>query len=577
MKAKILIITIITVLLTASCVEKWADMNQDPSKITNPPVPEQMFTHSLYRLGDYQYTEWFYDAYHYFYPWSGYTIWSGGNSATVNIMGATGGVYGALYRDVMPMLFEMRKHIDEMENRELADMYRHIYAISYIPQVMQAIKVTDVYGSIVYSEAMMGRYEGVFSAEYNTQEELFDILLGELDEAISTLEDGSTDQVSLGNQDFVYRGDVVKWVKLANTLKLRIANRLMGQDPVTAITVINEVIADVNGPIVDVVDEFLWIPSVDYRGRAHDLYGTPTAPKNACDFMRENHDPRLRFLFEKNAFDQETVDHFNDNALPKPDFIPDVINEPWDRYWGGPSSPDSSNTSLNDYFDNFTDITGSSVRQLSWLNRRLQNPNYQSGTGYWAEAMVPASEACLYFAEYIESGLVSGPVRGKTAQDWYEQGVANSVISLDIIAEISGIWDYEALRLDYPGSSGDEIADLLAMPDYAWGTDNLEKIYIQQFLNFYRIPYEGFTNLRRTGYPMVGSDLLAYEPLMSSGQRLPVPRRFPRMDTDDEWNGDNYRAAVSAQGFTLGANDAATLNSERIWWDITSPSIGAGK
>jgi hypothetical protein len=260
-----------------------------------------------------------------------------------------------------------------------------------------------------------------------------------------------------------------------------------------------------------------------------------------------------------------------------PDFIPATINEPWDRYWGGPSSPDSTNRDLNDYFDSFSDAEGSSKRQLSWLNRRLQNPHHTSGTGYWAEAMVPASEACLYFAEYIETGLLSGTVRGKSAQEWYEQGVSNSVISLDDMANISQIWDYEMLKLNYTGSSGDEIGDLLTMPDYAWGTDNLEKIYIQQFLNFYRVPYEGFANIRRTGYPMMGSDLLAYEPMMSSGTRMAIPRRFPKMDTDDEWNGDNYRSAVTAQGFTIGANDPATLNSERIWWDQTSPALGAGK
>jgi hypothetical protein len=47
-----------------------------------------------------------------------------------------------------------------------------------------------------------------------------------------------------------------------------------------------------------------------------------------------------------------------------------------------------------------------------------------------------------------------------------------------------------------------EIAAYIAQPKVKLdGSNNLERIYIQQYLNFMRLPTEAFTFVRRTGYP----------------------------------------------------------------------------
>ena len=580
MKTKIFILAVsLCALCLSSCKDEFARINQDPNKIIKSPAPDALFTYPLYQFCSSQYTEWFYDNYQYLMPWSQVTNLGAFNRNDANEFRETHGREWNMYVRIFANLFEMRKQIDEMTGDQKA-AYQNVYATTYILQVMQALKVTDLYGSIVYSESMKGRYEGQYTGEFDTQEELFNQLLDELDFAIETLSaDHAVSQISFLNRDFVYQGNPTKWVKAANTLKLRIAARLMGQNETLAKAVIAEVIADPTGPIVATADEFRWAPAADYRGEAFDLWGPPYASKNLTEFLKENHDPRLRLWFEQNQFDQATVDAFVADSRRLPWFVQNAgtIDEPWDRYFGGSASPDSATPpaghAYNDYTYDFRHpVTNSSVIQISILNRRLQNPRYDGGTGYFVDVLIPASEACLFFAEFIESGAVAGPVMGKTAQQWYETGVALSCESFDYIAEKAVIKNLATLRVQ-----AGEVTTLLTQPDYAWGANNLEKIYIQQYLAYFRLPTELWTNVRRTGYPTFTSTILAREHMKSSNSELVIPRRFPRMPpAEDDENKDFYSAAMTEQGFTMAKLPVTILNTERIWFDEGNPNYGLG-
>ena len=184
--------------------------------------------------------------------------------------------------------------------------------------------------------------------------------------------------------------------------------------------------------------------------------------------------------------------------------------------------------------------------------------------------MFSAAEACLYVAEFIEKGLLNGH---GTAKEWYEKAIENSLRSNDMIASAAVIENYEDLKL-----KDAEIAALLAKSDYAFdGNDNLEKIYIQQFINFFKLPNELSILVRRTGYPKKGSALLAWEPVLASGNELPLPRRFTIGEPGIEYNRDNWQEAMDDQGFSPGENEGIILNVERVWWDKTSPNYGDGQ
>lgn len=124
------------------------------------------------------------------------------------------------------------------------------------------------------------------------------------------------------------------------------------------------------------------------------------------------------------------------------------------------------------------------------------------------------------------------------------------------------------------GFSGDgttAINNYLNNPEVKFnGTNDLERIYIQEYLNLYRNPPEAFVFCRRTGYPKYSSTYYARETFNET-----VPRRWWTTDPG-EVNRANWSSALQEEGFTPLAQDAPTLNKERVWYDKNAPVFGEG-
>jgi hypothetical protein len=86
--------------------------------------------------------------------------------------------------------------------------------------------MTDTYGDIPYSEAFKAELD--VNPAYTTQSEIYADFLKELTEASAQLNTAST---AFGDADLIYGGDMEKWQKLANSLKLRVAIRMSKVDP----------------------------------------------------------------------------------------------------------------------------------------------------------------------------------------------------------------------------------------------------------------------------------------------------------------------------------------------------------
>lgn len=86
--------------------------------------------------------------------------------------------------------------------------------------------LTDRWGDIPYSDALMGSEN--FTPKYDTQEFIYNDLFSELKEANDMMVAGSI------NNDIVYNGDMAKWKKLGNTIRLFMALRLSEVDENTA-------------------------------------------------------------------------------------------------------------------------------------------------------------------------------------------------------------------------------------------------------------------------------------------------------------------------------------------------------
>ena len=83
---------------------------------------------------------------------------------------------------------------------------------------------TDRWGMLPYSEALGGVSSP--KAKYDSQEAIYDDLFNKIDEALAQMDAGSGPQ-----GDILFAGDMAKWAKFGNTLKMNMAIRLAKVHP----------------------------------------------------------------------------------------------------------------------------------------------------------------------------------------------------------------------------------------------------------------------------------------------------------------------------------------------------------
>jgi hypothetical protein len=615
MKNKFKILFALIFLVAWGCdKDQFADLNSDPSSLSEPDL-RYSITKAVEQMYGNDYTNWFYSNFQYIYPWSQITTVQGGNGPGMAEMGP----YGSqnIYSGLIPQTMDVRQRIDAMSEEDKA-IYQSLKAITYAIQIQPAITVTDFTGSMVYTEAGLAPYTTppLITPKYDNQEALFDTWLTELDNAITTLTTAEN-QVVLGSQDVIYGGDYTKWAKFCNLLKLKIAARLVNIDNAKAMQIAQEVANSPAGYMDNLDDDFVYNRGVKYYGTGNGMW-IGYAGRNIVDFLVENRDPRLRFIFEKNHFNAEVVQAFIDAGKALPPYVEEYVEfdgegnfagwkgpgEPWVRYHGVPLAPDATLAGENDiYFDQGTlyRISLNDVEKTysatSLFSEKLVRTTYDytyptkpGGRVIQLKDNDPplkvilgsSAETNLYLAEF----KLLGANLPKSAQEYFNRGVELSIRRADALAKNNQMPYYESdpVYLDPAEAAAastqlkaGEIEELLTQPAYDLSTDGLEKVYIQQYINFANTPGDVWSVVRRSGIPKKNSEYLAWDPLLASGNELTLPRRFTvGTPTEDSKNYANELQAVQEQGFTSGTSDPVILNSERLWFDKQNPQYGAG-
>ena len=618
-----------SLLLIGCDKEKYAKINTDPATVSEGNV-SRFFTQAYLDFEPSSYLYWYYIS----KIVKNFDQVNGGSTSdTYNTMGELGGI-GSQFVGVKNYENEMKDLVSRMDESEQSK-YQLMISIVNVLSAYLAVLDSDLYGSMPYSEACQFRYGGPLTPKYDTQAELFDKLIEELDADIKVLSSAS-DQVSPGSQDPMYAGNAAKWLKVANGVKLKIAVRLLHQDKAKALKLAQEVGAS-DANIMTTSDSFIYNKGFksdngmgDYAFHfGNGVEGMGTANKTIVDFMKKNVDPRCLIIYGKNSFNSEVVQAFFDaqaegGKCEIPDYIMSEINytvdaagnktfvswkglgEPWVRIVGVPRGINISQLpeyrSGNNYFDSDkwqVKLGGKdkTYTPYSSQNERLvrgrcgtftfptkptsteQITSYSAGVPWYGMGMT-AAEVNLYLAEL----KLAGATLPKSASDYFEAGVRASAAEYLKYAQLNQIPYIDANHCskvadDKPISYGDaEIDAMMANADYKLTgnkTDDLEKVYIQQYLHFMYQPVEQFVSARRGGVPKIGSSLIPwnteYDPTI-------IPRRLYVSKTNETDKMKEIKdAAYAEEGFTPTTGDAgATLNTERVWYDKGAPQWGAG-
>lgn len=625
-KNKIILGGLLIATLFSSCSkDDFKKKNEDPSKVD--PSVLYLFTEALVVADPQEYTQWFYNNSQYYLPYNQSITVSQteGNSNLTSNVAEICYQYSQIIR-TKSNYEEAKLKISKMGASEAA-AYAQLMKMFEVINVYMSVYGTDSYGSQPYTEVGSAISDPTkLTPAYQTQEELFTIWLSELDSAIEVLTndvllDGTKiTQYPIGNQDFVYSGNVTKWAKFANSLKLKIAVRLLNVDKSRAIKIAEEVVNSSVGVMDGLTDDFIWNPASTGKRAYHfdndiDFGG---GSKQLIDFLVKNQDPRVRSIFKKNKYSAAVTAQFIKEGKDIPSYIKQYVNytsdgqfdswkspgEPWVRYHGVPVEVDAkSNAAYTfDYFSNDSyKLKNTDGSDFSYIPFSIYNQEMIRGQAKYTYPTLPndatvkdeanqpyytcymsTAEVNLYLAEFK---LLGANLPG-TADSYYQKGIDYSVELIDELAKKNNIPYYaESITGVYNASSNEsialksgEIASLLTQSDYQLTgstADQLEKVYLQQYIHFLYMPNEQFVTVRRSGVPKTNSTIY---PRQSFNASVTVPRRlWVEAISNSDPMASIRQVAFDAEGFTPGTTGGnQSLATQRVWYDKSAPEYGAG-
>ncbi|MCL1938797.1 MAG: SusD/RagB family nutrient-binding outer membrane lipoprotein [Candidatus Azobacteroides sp.] len=109
--------------------------------------------------------------------------------------------------------------------------YLNAFYITRIYYSFLISMLTDTYGDVPLSDKQLQGLSDSESASFKTQKEVYDIIFDLLDDALNHIRPEDQNAFNWGTNDRCYGGDVNKWVRFGNTLRLRLALRIANADP----------------------------------------------------------------------------------------------------------------------------------------------------------------------------------------------------------------------------------------------------------------------------------------------------------------------------------------------------------
>lgn len=353
------------------------------------------------------------------------------------------------YSTYIGMLNGVIRDAGEYENRENAEAYARIWR-AYMQTMF-----TDYFGPAPFSLDPLDE-----NPDYMPLDELYPILFNELEEAIALFDPEK--KLMEANSDPFFGGDITKWKKFANTLRLRMALKMSEIDPAMCKEQATAALK-ADGGIIDSPEFNALSPAYEEWGNTYpyQVLGWVGMPMSSTvekiltgiggmNFAgtADNHpaktDPRAHLLYQASA-------PYDVNQDPK--------NPKYETFWQG------MNTTMADVGNMGSQVGLMSVANFRTdANRKIQHMTY--------------IEVCFLLAEAIERGFVSSAdAGGKTAKTWYEEGIKASFEEWGISDKVNDYLASTAKNGYGTSANYDDVAGA--------GNTKLEKIVTQRYIVFY--------------------------------------------------------------------------------------------
>lgn len=432
------------------------------------------------------------------------------------------------------------------------------YAIGLIMKGLYYQMYTDTFGMLPYSE--VGNPD-IVAPKFDSQVELYEGIIVELNQAMTIIGDNSVTGEGvevLTDNDLFFNGDLQKWKKLANTLKLRMALRAQGASGASfAENAISEALQ--SGLLTSEGDNATMEKDTEISQWANAAYGDVwhnfgtgsnwNVGKTLIDYLRNNNDPRLSkyaqpisggevtFLKPTSGSGVALFDKHVDFILAQLD----NAGVPYTRV-NGTDEVTITIDAGEYYVGQPTRLNGEIYTHVhealfSKPTEIVTNPKNQ-GKPIFPEIVMTAAEGNFLQAEAIVKGLGNGD-----AQSLYQEGIRQAM----------KLW----------GVTDGDIDTFLGNEDMALlngSTDeNLEKIAIQRWIVSFTDGFEAWAIVRDSGYPSELSQGVSDYDIYSGGTlNGAYPQRMRYGSNAYNTNGANVEAANGVQG----PDEQGT----KLWW-----------
>jgi hypothetical protein len=343
--------------------------------------------------------------------------------------------------------------------------------------------MTDAMGDLPYSQALKG--DTALAPAYDTQQQIYNGMLADLAQANTEIDPPG---IGFATGDLMYGGDMTKWRKFANSLRLRLAVHLSNVDATKAGTEAAAAVAA--GVFTSNADnaQLMYLSTSPNRNpiyndaQGRDDYGMS---KTYVDSLTSWADPRLPVFAQ--------------------------VNPAATGYQGLPNG-------LNDG-------EGTPIVNISRFGA------YWRSTAAAPMELLTYSEVLFLEAEAAERGWIPGG--SAAAATYYTNAITASLQQYGIGA--GAITAYLAQAKVGYGAAGATLAG------------HLQQIAYQKWVSLFMQGMESWTEVRRTKIPLLVPGPRA---VFGAGVAGQIPERLPYDDNEGVLNKANLDAAVAAQGFT---------------------------
>lgn len=427
----------------------------------------------------------------------------------------------------------------------------NMYAMALIMKSLYYQMYTDTFGMIPYSEAGV---EGILEPKYDSQKDIYKGIIAELDEAMAII--GATERTGTGvadvaENDVYCGGDLQKWKKLANTLKLRIGMRALGA---TGDDFASSAISSaLSAPLLDASTGSVTMEKdliIGQWGAAAygDVWnnfiggGSWSVGATLINQLKHTQDPRLSVYASPAKGGEFTIEGTGADYQERLAFLLATLDEANATYTTSTSGDVTTlNVDAGQYIGQPTRLNGD-IKPMIKIDLfsapgQIITQKMGEGVGAYPEIILTSAEAYFLQAEAALKGMGSGD-----AQSLFSNG----------IREAMKLWEIS------DGDTENYISSQAAA-NISSGTmdEKLEKIALQRWLVSYTDGFEAWAVVRDTGYPTELSQGVSNSKIFELGTLSgKYPQRM-RYGSGAQSN-PNFGQAVSEQG--------ADVQATKLWY-----------